>query len=107
MMEEQVYNWWNEFEWKAKLVCILDATANGNWSHGRFCQHQFGGTGVRFINTNRWYRLYASNGSDTSSDIRLKTNIKKYDERYERMYMELKPVTYELKENLGTDNNAD
>ena len=73
---------------------------DGNWTHGRFCPSQFGGMALGSSN-NRWYRLYASNGSDTSSDIRLKTNIKKYDERYERMYMELKPVTYELKENLG------
>lgn len=49
----------------------------------------------------RWHRLYAANGCDTSSDIRLKTNIKGYDVRYEKMYMELKPVTYELKSDLG------
>lgn len=91
------FNWWNESNGTNGV--FLDATANGNWTHGRFCP-SFGGMALGSSN-NRWYRLYASNGSDTSSDIRLKTNIKKYDERYERMYMELKPVTYELKENLG------
>ena len=91
------FNWWNESNGTNGV--FLDATANDNWTHGRFCP-SFGGMALGSSN-NRWYRLYASNGSDTSSDIRLKTNIKKYDERYERMYMELKPVTYELKENLG------
>lgn len=86
-------------ECNARNGVFLDATANGNWTHGRFAP-SYGGMALGSSN-NRWYRLYSSNGCDTSSDIRLKTNIKKYDKRYEQMYMELKPVMYELKANLG------
>lgn len=70
---------------------------DANWSNGWFRPVNpgtaLGGSG----DNNRWYRLYASNTCSTSSDIRLKENIKPFDERYERMYMELQPVTYELK----------
>ena len=86
-------------ECNASNGVFLDATASGNWTHGRFAP-SYGGMALGSSN-NRWYRLYSSNGCDTSSDIRLKTNIKKYDKRYEQMYMELKPVMYELKANLG------
>lgn len=70
---------------------------DANWSNGWFRPVNpgtaLGGSG----DNNRWYRLYAANTCNTSSDIRLKENIKPFDERYERMYMELRPVTYELK----------
>ena len=46
--------------------------------------------------SNRWYRLYSSAGCDTSSDIRLKNSIRGYDDRYEAMYMDMQPVTFEL-----------
>ena len=36
-----------------------------------------------------------------ASDIRLKTNIRKYDVRFENMYMELEPVIYEMKDEIG------
>lgn len=69
---------------------------DGNWSSGWFRPTQpgtaLGSSGASY----RWYRLYAANTCSTSSDIRLKTNVKKYDVRYESMYMDLKPVTYEL-----------
>ena len=48
-----------------------------------------------------WYRLYSSLSVSVVSDIRKKTNIKEYDERFENMYMDLKPITYELKDDLG------
>lgn len=74
---------------------------DANWSSGHFRPLQtgtaLGGSG----SSNRWYRLYAANTSNTSSDIRLKQNIKCFDERYENMYMDLKPVTYELKMQPG------
>ena len=35
-------------------------------------------------------------GCDTSSDIRLKNSIRGYDQRYEAMYMDMQPVTFEL-----------
>ena len=69
---------------------------DSNWSSGWFRPRQpgtaLGSSGASY----RWYRLYAANTCSTSSDIRLKTNVKKYDVRYESMYMDLKPVTYEL-----------
>ena len=69
---------------------------DANWSSGYFRPLQtgtaLGSSGASY----RWYRLYAANTCSTSSDIRLKTNVKKYDVRYESMYMDLKPVTYEL-----------
>lgn len=48
-----------------------------------------------------FYRLYAKVTEASSSDIRLKTNIKKYDERFEKMYMDLTPVTYQWKDEIG------
>lgn len=48
-----------------------------------------------------WYRLYASLSNYTTSDIRKKTNIKEYDSRFESMYMDLKPITYELISDRG------
>lgn len=72
----------------------LDATANGNWTHGRFIP-LYGGMALGST-SNRWYRLYSSVGCDTSSDIRLKNSIRGYDERYEAMYMDMQPVTFEL-----------
>lgn len=70
---------------------------DANWSNGWFRPLNrgtaLGGSG----DNNRWYRLYAANTCSTSSDIRLKENIKRFDERYEKMFMDLKPVTYELK----------
>ena len=61
---------------------------DANWSSGFFRPLQagtaLGGSGASY----RWYRLYAANTCSTSSDIRLKTNVKKYDVRYESMYMD-------------------
>lgn len=74
---------------------------DSNWKAGRFSPAQAGTALGGNTSTTRWYRLYAANACNTSSDIRLKTNIKEYDKRYERLYMDLKPVTFELKSNLG------
>lgn len=73
---------------------FLDATANGNWTHGRFAP-LIGGMALGSSGA-RWYRLYSSVGCDTSSDIRLKNSIRGYDKRYEAMYMDMQPVTFEL-----------
>lgn len=70
---------------------------DANWSNGWFRPLNPGTALGGNSDNNRWYRLYAANTCNTSSDIRLKENIKRFDERYERMYMELQPVTYELK----------
>lgn len=49
----------------------------------------------------RFYNIYLKTDPSVSSDIRVKTNIKKYDERFEKMFMDLKPITYELNEYRG------
>lgn len=48
-----------------------------------------------------WHRVYARYSEYTPSDIRLKENIKDYDERFEKMFMDLRPVTFEMKDDPG------
>ena len=48
-----------------------------------------------------WHRLYAQYQPVATSDIRKKTNIREYDIRYEKMYMDLKPIIYEFKNDIG------
>lgn len=88
----------SDFHWRNETGSgngvFLDATANGNWTHGRFAPG-YGGMALGSSGA-RWYRLYSSVGCDTSSDIRLKNSIRGYDERYEEMYMDMQPVTFEL-----------
>lgn len=54
----------------------------------------------------RWIRLYAANSSIGTSDKRLKKDIKEYDERYEKLFGLLKPISYKWK-NDGSDNRTD
>ena len=89
---DYTFLWINET--RALNGVFLDATANGNWTHGRFAPYT-SGTALGST-SNRWYRLYSSVGCDTSSDIRLKNSIRNYDKRYEAMYMDMQPVTFEL-----------
>lgn len=70
---------------------------DGNWSSGWFRPLQSGTALGSSGDQYRWYRLYSVKAESASSDIRLKTNIKAYDARFENMYMDLKPITYELK----------
>ncbi|MFR3293779.1 MAG: hypothetical protein ACLTQJ_11685 [[Clostridium] innocuum] len=92
------HNGGTDFHWRnetnAANGVFLDAKANGNWTHGRFAPG-YGGMALGSSGA-RWYRLYSSVGCDTSSDIRLKNSIRGYDERYEAMYMDMQPVTFEL-----------
>lgn len=92
------HNGGSDFHWRNETGSgngvFLDATANGNWTHGRFAPG-YGGMALGSSGA-RWYRLYSSVGCDTSSDIRLKNSIRGYDERYEAMYMDMQPVTFEL-----------
>lgn len=92
------HNGGTDFHWRNETGSgngvFLDATANGNWTHGRFAPG-YGGMALG-SSGNRWYRLYSSVGCDTSSDIRLKNSIRGYDTRYEEMYMDMQPVTFEL-----------
>ncbi len=92
------HNGGTDFHWRNETGSgngvFLDATANGNWTHGRFAPG-YGGMALGSSGS-RWYRLYSSVGCDTSSDIRLKNSIRGYDARYEEMYMDMQPVTFEL-----------
>lgn len=58
------------------------------------------------IVTSRWTRLYAGNASISTSDRRLKENIRSFDERYEKLFDSLEPVTY-LWKNDGSDTRDD
>lgn len=56
--------------------------------------------------SSRWTRLYAGNASISTSDMRLKENIRYFDERYEKLFDCLEPVTY-LWRNDGSDTRDD
>lgn len=58
------------------------------------------------ISSARWIRVYATISENISSDIRLKTNIQGYDERFERLFFDLKPVRYELKKRMGQSHGG-
>lgn len=47
--------------------------------------------------TFRWYRLYAQNACNTSSDRRLKENITVFGDKYRTFFSKLKPVHYKRK----------
>ena len=51
--------------------------------------------------TSRWTKVCAQGDVDTTSDKNEKENINDLDERYEKMFMELHPVTYMWR---NTDN---
>lgn len=51
----------------------------------------------------RWLRVYSTNSTISTSDERLKTLISDIDERYEKTFMDLKPVTYMWK---NTESNS-
>lgn len=54
----------------------------------------------------RWKRVYAANASISTSDERMKRNIRFLDERYEKLFDSLEPVTY-LWRNDGSDTRDD
>lgn len=56
--------------------------------------------------SSRWTRLYAGNASISTSDERMKENIRTFDERYEKLFDSLEPVTY-LWKNDGSDTRDD
>lgn len=58
------------------------------------------------ISSARWIRVYATISENISSDIRLKTNIQGYDERFEKLFFDLKPVRYELKKRMGQSHGG-
>lgn len=54
----------------------------------------------------RWKRVYAANATISTSDERMKENIRSFDERYEKLFDSLEPVTY-LWRNDGSDTRDD
>lgn len=58
------------------------------------------------VSSARWIRVYATISENISSDIRLKTNIQGYDERFEKLFFDLKPVRYELKKHMGQSHGG-
>lgn len=58
------------------------------------------------VSSARWIRVYATISENISSDIRLKTNILEYDERFEKLFFDLKPVRYELKKRMGQSHGG-
>ncbi|MDU3244660.1 MAG: tail fiber domain-containing protein, partial [Clostridiales bacterium] len=52
-----------------------------------------------------WSRLYAANATISTSDANEKTDIHSIDERYERMFMDLKPVNYRWVNQASDDNH--
>ena len=47
----------------------------------------------------RWKDVYAVNGTIQTSDANLKTNIENIDDKYVELFSNLRPVTFEFKEN--------
>ena len=54
----------------------------------------------------RWTAIYAAKGTIQTSDKNEKENINDIDERYEKMFMQLRPVTYRWK-NIYSHENHD
>lgn len=52
-----------------------------------------------------WSRLYAANATISTSDANEKTDIHSIDDRYERMFMDLKPVNYRWANRASDDNH--
>ncbi|MDO4170315.1 MAG: hypothetical protein Q4D45_10485 [Lachnospiraceae bacterium] len=55
-----------------------------------------------------FYRFYSQNSLWTSSDIRVKDNIRRFDERYEKMFDDesFRPCLYELKAERGKSHGG-
>ena len=56
--------------------------------------------------SSRWTAVYATKGTIQTSDKNEKENINDLDERYEKMFMQLRPVTYRWK-NIYSHENHD
>lgn len=54
----------------------------------------------------RWKRVYAANATISTSDERMKENIRSFDERYEKLFDHLEPVIY-LWRNDSSDTRND
>lgn len=93
--------------WYLHSGCVVGCSSN---NHFRSYTNDGSATADNSVycgSTNvRWIRLYAANSSIGTSDKRLKKDIKEYDERYERLFELLKPISYKWK-NDGCDNRTD
>lgn len=88
----------------------LDGKPIGNWTHGTFHPRDAGTALGNNTSSGRWYRLYAANASDDSSDRRLKTDFTKFDDRYIKLFEMLEPTLYhwisEKRDGKNGDMNA-
>lgn len=82
---------------------------DSNWTSGKFYPSHTGCALGSSTASNRWYRLYAANACNTSSDRRLKDNIVYFDEMpvtfiensetvLEKFFKSLKPSTFTMKD---------
>ncbi len=82
---------------------------DAQWTSGRFYPSHSGCALGSTATSNRWYRLYAANACNTSSDRRLKDDIVYFDEMpvmfdvesetaLERFFKNLKPSTFTMKD---------
>lgn len=55
------------------------------------------GSGYLGYSSYRWSTVYATNGTIQTSDRNLKEDIRDIDQKYEELFMRLRPVTYKLK----------
>lgn len=76
-----------------RLHSVGDATYGSDATNGHFYptvtgKHRLGSSNYK------WQYVYATNGTIQTSDLRHKDNVQPISERYEDLYMRLRPVTY-------------
>ena len=76
-----------------RLHSVRDATYGSDATNGHFYptvtgKHRLGSSNYK------WQYVYATNGTIQTSDLRHKDNVQPISERYEDLYMRLRPVTY-------------
>jgi hypothetical protein len=60
-----------------------------------------GGISTLGDSSNKWKAVYSSNGTIQTSDLRKKTDVNSISDKYEELFMLLKPITYKLNENTA------
>ncbi len=63
------------------------------------------GGGTLGTSTYKWGTIYSTSSTISTSDGRMKENVVTPDERYEELFMKLKPVNYTWKNITETDNH--
>lgn len=76
----QAYNGYCSIRSHSQSIYNNGAYIDSSWSHGKFYPQNAGQALGTSAASNRWYRLYAANACNTSSDRRLKKDIAYFDE---------------------------